>query len=271
MLSLLAVTVAVTCAAQAPTWPPIDDAIAAPGGGDGDAAVIVGVSDYYTLPTIDGAADNASAWSQYLMQVRKVPSSRVVTLRDHDATRERILSSARTMASQVKPGGTLWFVFIGHGAPAQSGNDGLLLGADTQPDGESLAARGVLQEELLAILATGAQEETLAVFDACFSGKSSDGGASLVAGLQATLPNRRVASAAQKKATVLASSDTWAGPLPGTGRPAFSYLLLGALRGWGRRQRRPAGRPAGGLRVYERDDARGDGSEDARARADLRA
>jgi hypothetical protein len=233
MLSLLAVTFAVSCAAQAPTWPPIDDAIAATGGGDADAAVVVGVSNYYKLPKIDGAADNASAWSQYLMQVRKVPSSRVVTLRDDDATKERILSSARTMASQVKPGGTLWFVFIGHGAPAQSGNDGLLLGADTQPDGESLTARGVLQEELLAILASGAQAETLAIFDACFSGKSSDGEASLVAGLQATLPNRRVASAAQKKATILASSDTWAGPLPGTGRPAFSFLLLGALRGWG--------------------------------------
>jgi hypothetical protein len=233
MLSLLAIAFAVSCAAQAPTWPPIDDAIAATGGGENDAAVVVGVSNYYKLPKIDGAADNASAWAQYLMQVRKVPSSRVVTLRDDDATRERILSSARTMASQVKPGGTLWFVFIGHGAPAQSGNDGLLLGADTQPDGESLTARGVLQEELLKILASGAQAETLAIFDACFSGKSSDGEASLVAGLQATLPNRRVASAAQKRATILASSDTWAGPLPGTGRPAFSFLLLGALRGWG--------------------------------------
>jgi formylglycine-generating enzyme required for sulfatase activity len=233
MLSLLAVTVAVSFAAQAPTWPPIDDAIAATGGGDKDAAVVVGVTDYYDLPKIAGAADNASAWAQYLMQVRKVPSSRVVTLRDRDATRERILSSARTMASQVKPGGTLWFVFIGHGAPGQSGTDGLLLGADTQPDGESLTARGVPQEELLKILATGAQAETLAIFDACFSGKSSDGEASLVAGLQATLPNRRVASAAQKKATILASSDTWAGPLPGMARPAFSFLLLGALRGWG--------------------------------------
>lgn len=74
-------------------------------------------------------------------------------------------------------------MFIGHGAPAQSGNDGLLLGANTQPDGESLTARG-LREELLKILGTGAQAETLAVFDARFSGKSSDGEASLVAGLQ---------------------------------------------------------------------------------------
>jgi formylglycine-generating enzyme required for sulfatase activity len=44
MFSLLAITLAVTCAAQAPTWPPIDDAIAATGGGANDAAVVVGVA-----------------------------------------------------------------------------------------------------------------------------------------------------------------------------------------------------------------------------------
>jgi hypothetical protein len=27
--------------------------------------------------------------------------------------------------------------------------------------------------------------------------------------------------------------DQFAGPLPGLGRPAFSWLVLGALRGWG--------------------------------------
>ena len=31
---------------------------------------------------------------------------------------------------------------------------------------------------------------------------------------------------------MLSASDSFAGPLPGGGRPAFSYLMLGALRGW---------------------------------------
>jgi hypothetical protein len=36
------------------------------------------------------------------------------------------------------------------------------------------------------------------------------------------------------RTTVLtaARSDEYAGPLPGAGRPAFSYLTLGGLRGW---------------------------------------
>jgi hypothetical protein len=40
---------------------------------------------------------------------------------------------------------------------------------------------------------------------------------------------------AGSKAIVLSASkkDEYAGPLPGASRPAFSYLLLGAMRGWG--------------------------------------
>jgi hypothetical protein len=217
-------------AAQAPVWPPVDDPVAAVGGGDKDAAVVVGVSDYYKLPAIAGAADNARDWQNYLLRVRQVPASRVTTLTDASATRERILTAAMDAARDVKPGGTLWFVFIGHGAPAPSGKDGLLVGADAQPDVESLTARGLAQGEVLAALAKGRHAESVVVFDACFSGKSADGSVDLVDNIMATVPMRRTITA---PLTVLSSSDTFAGPLPGTARPAFSYLLLGALRGWG--------------------------------------
>ena len=68
------------------------------------------------------------------MRVRKVPT--VQTLRDTEATRETITRSA-AIAAAVKPGGTLWFVFVGHGAPSARGDDGLLLGVDVQPNSDS--------------------------------------------------------------------------------------------------------------------------------------
>ena len=50
--------------------------------------------------------------------------------------------------------------------------------------------------------------------------------------LQPMIPSRVFTS---RTATVMSAgrSDQFAGPLPGGNRPAFSYLLLGALRGWG--------------------------------------
>jgi PDZ domain len=64
-----------------------------------------------------------------------------------------------------------------------------------------------------------------------FSGQSHDGAVALVKGAMATIPLKRVAVRGQ--VGVFSSSDQVAGPLPGLARPAFSYLLLGALRGWG--------------------------------------
>ena len=52
----------------------------------------------------------------------------------------------------MEEGGTLWFVFIGHGAPGREGNQGVLVGADAQADVDSLYARSVLQSEVLAAL-----------------------------------------------------------------------------------------------------------------------
>jgi len=227
---LLALVVPLASPDAPPAWPSIDDEVPAVGGGERDAAVIIGIDDYTYLPAVPGAAQNATAWQQWLLRVRKTPTQRVVTLRDSDATRERILRGLKSARDSVAKGGSLWVVFIGHGAPAPAQGDGLVLGVDTQPDADSLMARGILQGDIAAAVAGGAQAETIIVFDACFSGRTSDGGAPLVEGLQATLPVR---ARATSKATVLASSDTFAGPLPGVKRPAFSYLLLGSLRGWG--------------------------------------
>jgi iron(II)-dependent oxidoreductase len=230
---LPALLLATALSSQTPSWPPIDDDIGTAGGGENDAAVVVGISAYYDLPQIDGARENAEAWQQYLLRVRKVPSHKVYTFLDKQGSKELVAIGIKDAAKAVKPGGTLWFVFIGHGAPNKAGTDGLLLGADALQNVDSLNARGLPQEEVLALLGTGQQAETIAVFDACFSGKNGDGSADLVKGLQATLPVRKAPTAGAKKPTILAASDSFAGPLPGMARPAFSYLLLGALRGWG--------------------------------------
>jgi hypothetical protein len=74
------------------------------------------------------------------------------------------------------------------------------------------------------------QGTPVVVLDACFSGRSGDGDA-LVRGL---MPTTVVKHEAPSGALVMtaAESDQYAGDLPGGNRPAFSYLVLGALRGW---------------------------------------
>ncbi|MCC7074428.1 MAG: caspase family protein [Deltaproteobacteria bacterium] len=216
--------------AAQPTWPSLSGDLPRAGGGEHDVAVVVGASSYVFLPPIAGAADNADDWAQWLGRVRGVPPERLTILRERDATKEKIERALASAAGAARADGVLWFVFIGHGAPAPGGDDGTLLGIDTQAELESLGARGVRQQRVLELVRGGKQKDSVLVYDACFSGRAPDGGAPLVPGMQATVPVRKSAPA---RVTLLSASDSFAGPLPGTTRPAFSYTLLGALRGWG--------------------------------------
>ena len=189
------------------------------GGGSRDAAVIVAIEDYGSVTDIPGAKKNGLDWYSYLTDGRGISPSRVKLLTDNTATKEGIEGAIRKAAAAVRPGGTLWFVFIGHGAPAADGQDGLLVGWDTQQSAESVYARGIQQDAALALLEEGSQSHTVAIIDACFSGRS-DGDVALVSGLQMMVPDYG-RSVGQDTVVLSAGTSTqFAGPLPGLSRPA---------------------------------------------------
>lgn len=212
------------------TWPDLTTPAAKQGGGAKDAAVIVGVEDYVFAPDIPGAASNAEAWYRHLTSVRGIPPQNLRLLRNDEATLEEMRRAASDAAKVGKSGGTMWFVFIGHGAPSADGDDGLLIGTDAQQTAQSLEARSLRRSELIATLEKGAAQPVVLI-DACFSGRGQQG-ESLAEGLQ---PLRVAELEAPKSALVLtaAQSNQYAGALPGKDVPAFSYLVLGAMRGWG--------------------------------------
>ena len=134
-------------------------------------------------------------------------------------------------ASRVGEGGKLWFVFVGHGAPARDQKGGLLVGVDAQQTAKGLYGRSVPQDEVIALAAKGRQSETVLVVDACFSGRG-EGGA-LARGLQPMLAVSMTVNDPRTLVFSAGKSDQFAGPLPKGARPAFSYLMLGGLLGWG--------------------------------------
>ncbi len=213
-------------------WPDLSRPARAVGGGARDAAVVVGIEKYLAAPGIPGARANADAWYEYLTATRGVPVKNVSLLIDGDAAREDILAATRAAARRVGRGGTLWLVFIGHGARSADGKDGLLVGADAQTTPRSLEARSVRRDELLQAAGGGRARAILAVLDACFSGRGEDG-RMLVAGLQPLIV-AAAPPALDARAAVLTAAEggQFSGPLAGEQRPAFSYLVLGGLRGW---------------------------------------
>ena len=194
-----------------------------------DVAVIVAVEDYIFLPDVRGAITNGNDWESFFQ--RSLGVQTVHFLSNSQATKEGMERFARMAAESAHPEGTLWFVFIGHGAPGLGGEDGLLIGVDTQQDTDSMIARGLPQQYLLDILHEGRQAQTVLVVDACFSGRDSSGEA-LVEAMPVVPMGHSPSLQASTLVFSAAQATEFAGPLPGADRPAFSYLLLGALRGW---------------------------------------
>lgn len=217
-------------------WPDISVPPKYIGGGGKDAAIVVGIENYLMVAKIPGARKTSEDWQSYLTVTLGIPMDRVSLLRDNEATVEKIRRFTTQAVSQVKEGGTLWFIFIGHGAPSKNGKDGLLVGADAQQDPDSLYARSFSREELLGILSKGRQAKSVVLIDACFSGRTPSGD-SLAEGLQPLIALSASTHALSANVVMLtaAKADQFAGPLPKSTRrlPAFSYLALGALRGWG--------------------------------------
>lgn len=223
-------------------WP--DLSIPAPfqGGGEKDAALIIGISDYAFLSDIPGAAENAKDWATYLTKTRGLDPARVFLLTDGDAYLEPILSKLEAAVASTREGGTLWVIYIGHGYGGQledKNHTGFLVGSDAKSDRDTIKSRSLSQDALFKALNKGKQAQTTVVLDACFSGKTPDGNDLVDDDSQviiiSTDPEQSAKRQASKKKIVIltaSQAEQLAGPLPAARRPAFSYLVLGSLRGW---------------------------------------
>jgi formylglycine-generating enzyme required for sulfatase activity len=195
----------------------------------------VGIEEYAFVEDVPGARLNAGDWHAYLTRTRGIPAEKVTLLRDKEATLEAMRRHLSEAASLVGEGGDLWFVFIGHGAPSVDGKDGFLVGVDAQQRVASILARSLSRNTLLKELAGGKQAKAVVVIDACFSGRTGSGHA-LVTSLQPLVTMQGPPPGADGRTILMtaAKANQFAGPLPRsqTPRPAFSFLVLGALRGW---------------------------------------
>ena len=124
-----------------------------------DQAIIVSVEDYAYVPDIRGANLNASDWQSYFSKLYGIPVNNITWLQDGEATKEKVQAAVLSSVNKSEEGGKLWFVFIGHGAPAKNGKDGMLVLADVQQDPQSLYERSLSQEWVVKNLEKGKQAE----------------------------------------------------------------------------------------------------------------
>lgn len=208
--------------------PSIDEPLRTGNRAPNDAAVVVGIENYFVLPDVPYAARDAEAFRKLLIFTIGVPAANVELLAG-TPNKEQVQGAVQDAAKAVGDGGRLWIYFAGHGAAAPSSGERLLLGADAQTDLRSFEARAVSVKALEEI-AKRDGAETVMVLDTCYTGRDRSG-TELLSGNRFALP-----SYAMKQPGVLewtaASPGEWSGPFDAAKHGAFTYLVVGALRGW---------------------------------------
>ena len=212
--------------------PVIEPAVKTGARQDRDAALVIGVEDYFMLPDVPHADADADAFRDFLIYTRGLPEGRVRRL-GRGASREQIEAAVQELGSSVGRDGTMWVYFAGHGATDPTTGERVVLGADTQADAASFQARAVRVATLRDGALRGGGRAVL-VFEASFSGLGQ-GGASLGGGVSAATPS--ATSHARALEWTAAGAGEWTSPVSGAPHGAFTWAALGALRGWADGQR----------------------------------
>ncbi len=186
-----------------------------------DAALVVSVEDYTYLPDVGGSNVDADALEGWLQKTRGV--ERVTRLRDPD--RNALRKGAAEAARNVRGGGLLWVYFVGHGAVDEGGRR-LLLTKEAAPD--DLTGLGI--DDLATTAGNSRAKQILLLIDADFGGV---GRAGEPLGVSERAPPAFSVPTNPKLAVWSATSAGEPNaPYPASGHGLFTWLTLGALRGW---------------------------------------
>lgn len=215
---------ALFAAAFAVTPPSLDNPVPTSLKSKRDAAVVLAVEDYATLPDAVGASAGAARMREWLAATRGVDPNRVFEVKDGSAAQARE-ALARAVRS-VKKNGSLWVYWSGHGAVLDG--ERALLGVDADPADLSVAALPLT--EVIALASGSKAKQITIIVDAGFGGLGRDG--EQLFPMVDPVPPLAVPS---DERVVVWAATTGAEPAwryGATGHGLFSYLAIGALRGW---------------------------------------
>ena len=202
-------------------------------------AVIIGISQYKTVSSLQFADQDALAFYDYLRNQIGVPKDNIFLLTNQQAT---LVNVRRTLGTELKRKAssrdTVLIYFAGHGAPETDAtspdNDGLekyLVVYDS--DSDDLYTTGLPMREVEIIFERLAAERVVFIADTCFSGATT-GRTFSTGGRRAVVSDAFLTRLSHAKGrVVLAASraNEVSAERPDMRHGVFTYFLLEGLRG----------------------------------------
>jgi hypothetical protein len=197
----------------------------------GDHAIIVGIEDYDHMLDVPGAERAASAWHRWFSQGLGVPSEHLRLFLGSDAHPDAIAAALTNAALEAHHDASVWLVYIGQASPGCDGTDALLFSPTAGPEAAGFIQGAVSLASLQSLLELGGHQQSVLLIDASVNerDRSLD---KLGCEPLPIMPPIQLEGDHRSVLVTAAGPDEFAGSLYGTELPAFSSLMLGALRGW---------------------------------------
>jgi len=192
-----------------------------------DTAVVIGLESYPFIADVPYAGRDADAFYNFLVYTRGVPMERIRRLSGGNA--EQMRAALKKAGQDVGSGGTVWVYYAGHGAASPVTRERLLLGDDVRNDPDAFDARSVAVSEVERLASAGGGQ-LIMMLDTCFAGVGR-GGDDLIAGTRFAVPTYVTAARGSAQWTASGPNEL-SRPLEDARHGAFTYLAIGAMRGW---------------------------------------
>jgi hypothetical protein len=193
-------------------------------------AVIIGISNYKSLPKAEFAKDDAQVFYDYAIRALGVKPGNIKLLMDEQADAEEIYTAFKTwLPARVKSNTDVYVFYSGHGLPTQDGSG--LYWLPQRANRDLISKTGILLSEVNSDIQASKPKSVTIFMDACYSGQAR-GGETLVASARpialksqpTTFPsNFTVISASQADQISSSSPDLQHG--------IFSYYLMRGMEG----------------------------------------
>ncbi len=197
-------------------------------------AVIVGISEYEEIRTLEYAHKDAIEFEKFLTSNNggNIPKENITLLLNKEATYTAIYTALRELLRRVEKNDRVYIYFSGHGDLENElvSKKGFLLAANTPQKPYTMNAVSIEDlNDIVNTLSATNQAQVILITDACHAGtiiRKNYNGTQLAAAQLRTIRHKeiRISSCGPKELSL--ENEAWGG-----GRSVFSYYLLKGLNG----------------------------------------
>ena len=193
-------------------------------------AVIIGISNYKSLPKADFAKDDAQVFYDYAIRALGVRPGNIKLLMDEQADAEEIYTAFKTwLPARVKSTTDVYVFYSGHGLPTQDGSG--LYWLPQRANRDVIAKTAILLQDINIDIQASKPKSVTIFMDACYSGQAR-GGETLVASARPIALKSQPTTFPSNFTIISASqADQISSSSPELQHGIFSYYLMRGMEG----------------------------------------